>query len=232
MSSFWRIGKTFRFEATREVRGRLDGRTFAAEVVLSSTELSGPGFVVDYGELAPVKKYIDTALDHQLLNQIVPDTSDAGLARHLMAWARNNLPPEASSVLRHVRILTGRPAPVPEHAVVDFDASHRLEGLPAEHQCARLHGHSYRITFPTRKAAPTRVPPSFAAYVDAELDGRLLNEVFGFNPTCEHLAEHFARWLHERNAAHPDAAHPGGRPVRVRVSETDSTWGEYQQVPE
>ena len=27
----------------------------------------------------------------------------------------------------------------------DFSASHQLLGLPAEHQCARLHGHNYIV---------------------------------------------------------------------------------------
>ncbi len=26
-----------------------------------------------------------------------------------------------------------------------FSASHQLEGLPPEHQCARLHGHNYKV---------------------------------------------------------------------------------------
>ncbi|HUM68046.1 MAG TPA: 6-carboxytetrahydropterin synthase, partial [Chloroflexota bacterium] len=26
-----------------------------------------------------------------------------------------------------------------------FSASHQLNGLPLEHQCARLHGHNYEV---------------------------------------------------------------------------------------
>ncbi|MEV6984031.1 6-carboxytetrahydropterin synthase [Sphaerisporangium sp. NPDC051017] len=230
MSGLWRIGKTFRFEATREVAGRLDGRTFTAEVVLASATLSSPGLVVDFGVLAPVKKHIGAVLDHQLLNEVVPDPSDDGLAQHLTIWARDHLPPEASSVLQHVRIQTGRPTSLAARTAVDFDASHRLDGLPPGHQCGRLHGHSYRVILPAEEPAwpaPASMPPFLADYIAGELDGRLLNDLFGFNPTCEHLAEYFARWLYERDVIDSD-----GHPVMVRVSETESTWGEYQGRPE
>ncbi|MEW2401364.1 6-carboxytetrahydropterin synthase [Streptomyces sp. NPDC046862] len=230
MSGLWRIGKRFPFEATREVGGRFDGRTFTAEVVLASETLSSPGFVVDFGVLSPVKKYIGAVLDHQLLNEVVPDPSDDGLAQHLTTWARNHLPPEACSVLQRVRIHTGRPASLPARTAVDFDASHRLDGLPPDHQCARLHGHSYRVILPAEEPAwpaPANMPPFFADYLVGDVDGRLLNDVFAFNPTCEHLAAYFARWLHERDVTGPD-----GCPVTVRVSETESTWGEYQGRPE
>ncbi|MET8981656.1 6-carboxytetrahydropterin synthase [Streptomyces sp. NPDC004539] len=229
MNGSWRIGKTFRFEATREVAGRLDGRTFTAEVVLASRELTDPGFVVDFGELAPVKEHIDAWLDHRLLNEVVADAGDDGLARYLETWAREHLTAEAASALLHVRVSSGRPVPVPAHLAVTFDASHRLDGLPSWHRCARLHGHSYQVVLPvqgTAWPAPVEVPSFLADYITDMFDGRLLNEVVG-NPTCEHLAEHLAHQVYEQGFTGPD-----GLPVGVRVSETESTWGEYLWRPE
>ncbi|OIJ86423.1 6-pyruvoyl trahydropterin synthase family protein [Streptomyces colonosanans] len=230
MTGLWRIGKLFRFEATREVADGLDGHSFTAEVVLGSEALSNPGFVVDFGVLASVKKHIDAVLDHRVLNGVVPDPSDDGLARHLTAWARDNLPPEAASVLQSVRIHTGRPTSIPARTAVDFGATHWLDGLPPKHQCSRRHGHSYRVTLPAQGPAwpaPSDMPPFFADYIAGELDGRVLNDVLDFNPTCEHLSDYFARWLTERDVTDSD-----GRPITVRVSETESTWGEYQGRPE
>jgi 6-pyruvoyltetrahydropterin/6-carboxytetrahydropterin synthase len=86
-----------------------------------------------------------------------------------------------------------------------FEAAHRLPHVPADHKCARLHGHSFhvRVTvsgpvgavsgwvmdFADRKAA-------FAPLMDA-LDHRYLNEIPGLeNPTSEVLAI----WIWQRLA--------------------------------
>jgi 6-pyruvoyltetrahydropterin/6-carboxytetrahydropterin synthase len=81
-----------------------------------------------------------------------------------------------------------------------FEAAHQLPNVPSGHKCARLHGHSFRVTvyvqgqvsadsgwvmdFADIKAAfePLRVL----------LDHRFLNEIEGLsNPTSENLA----RWI-------------------------------------
>ncbi|KUO04810.1 6-carboxytetrahydropterin synthase [Streptomyces caeruleatus] len=229
MSGKWRIGKLFRFEATRELSGRRDGHSFTAEIVLASEALTGPGFVADFGELAPVKKHIDAVLDHRMLNDVVPDPSDEGIAEHLRGWARDHLPAAVSSVLQDVRIRTGRTMSPPAGTAVDFGATHWLEGLPPGHQCGHHHGHTYRVFLPASGPewpAPVNLPPSFADYLTSGLDGQVLNDVFAFNPTCEHLAEHFAKWLAERDIAGIDE-----EVLTVRVSETESTWGEHEGRP-
>jgi 6-pyruvoyltetrahydropterin/6-carboxytetrahydropterin synthase len=78
-----------------------------------------------------------------------------------------------------------------------FEAAHRLPGVPADHRCARMHGHSYRIGV----AIEGEVDPEtgwLADFADItavvepllrnELDHRILNDVPGLeNPTAELL---------------------------------------------
>jgi 6-pyruvoyltetrahydropterin/6-carboxytetrahydropterin synthase len=111
-----------------------------------------------------------------------------------------------------------------------FSASHRLPGLPAGHKCGRPHGHNYTVELvlgcdeliePGFVTDFTDLAP-FKAYLDDTFDHRDLNEVLDRPPTSERLAEHFAWWAmeHLEPVLH-------GRVLRVRVSETDSTWAEY-----
>uniref|UniRef100_A0AAU2JXS4 6-carboxy-5,6,7,8-tetrahydropterin synthase n=1 Tax=Streptomyces sp. NBC_00049 TaxID=2903617 RepID=A0AAU2JXS4_9ACTN len=222
----WHIGKTFRFEATRQVDSQQDGRSFTAEAVLSANALSKEGFVVDFGELDPLRQYVAATLDHRLLNDQVPDVSNKGLGLHLTDWARLHLPAPAAKALVEVRVSSGRPVPPAFAAAATFDATHRLEGLAEEHQCSRLHGHSYVVTIPAEGAAyprPANMPKILAHYVTATFHGQVLNDVLPVNPTSEHLAEHFARWLEDRTIT------PGnGRTMRVRVSETVNSWAEFE----
>ena len=85
-----------------------------------------------------------------------------------------------------------------------FEAAHRLPMVPADHKCARMHGHSFRVEV----AVAGEVDPRTGWLVDfgditavvepllkAELDHRTLNDVPGLeNPTSEHLS----RWLWTR----------------------------------
>lgn len=84
-----------------------------------------------------------------------------------------------------------------------IEAAHRLPNLPADHKCARLHGHSFEITLAVRGELDPRLGwiVDFAAIdeafapVFAVLDHRYLNEIAGLeNPTSELLA----RWVLER----------------------------------
>lgn len=108
-----------------------------------------------------------------------------------------------------------------------FSASHTLCGLPPGHPCARLHGHNYRVQVELRAA--TLVPPGFVRdyrelnrfrnYLDAEVDHRHLNDLFGDEGvTAEVLAERFYTWCRQ---LWPEVS-------AVRVSETDKTWAEYR----
>jgi 6-pyruvoyltetrahydropterin/6-carboxytetrahydropterin synthase len=87
-----------------------------------------------------------------------------------------------------------------------FEAAHRLPRVPPEHKCARLHGHSFRVSV----TVAGEVDPATGWLVDygeiaalvepllkRELDHRTLNDVPGLeNPTSEHLCV----WLWERLA--------------------------------
>ena len=86
-----------------------------------------------------------------------------------------------------------------------FEAAHRLPNVPAGHKCARLHGHSFRVTI--HVTGPLREPEGWvmdfgdlkAAWrpLHDVLDHHYLNDVPGLeNPTSEVLA----RWLWARLA--------------------------------
>ncbi len=107
-----------------------------------------------------------------------------------------------------------------------FSASHQLTELPADHQCARLHGHNYIVEVELSSAdlnehgfvrdyhelAPLK------RYIDDELDHRHLNDVLRHNcVTAEFLARHLYEWCQTR----------WQEVTAVRVSETPKTWAEY-----
>ena len=107
-----------------------------------------------------------------------------------------------------------------------FEASHQLTGLPPEHKCSRLHGHSYKVVFVLE--APDLNGAGFVRdyadldavreYINGSLDHRHLNDVLGGNPTSERLAEHLYRRFERR---FPEL-------TEVGVSETASTWAVYR----
>jgi 6-pyruvoyltetrahydropterin/6-carboxytetrahydropterin synthase len=98
-----------------------------------------------------------------------------------------------------------------------FEAAHRLPNVPEGHQCARLHGHSFRVAVHVRGPLDPTLGwvMDFAELkaawrpLDEALDHRYLNDVPGLeNPTSEVLA----RWIWERLAP----ALPGLSQVVVR----------------
>ena len=107
-----------------------------------------------------------------------------------------------------------------------FSASHQLDHLPEDHQCARLHGHNYVVEIVLSAPALNRndfvvdygdLEP-FKKIIDTCLDHRHLNEVIPYRTTAENIA----RWLFEKaRALWPQV-------VAVRVSETSNTWARYQ----
>jgi 6-pyruvoyltetrahydropterin/6-carboxytetrahydropterin synthase len=87
-----------------------------------------------------------------------------------------------------------------------FEAAHRLPAVPADHKCARLHGHSFRVEVHVRGPVDPRLgwvldfADLKAAFdpLHEQLDHRYLNEVAGLaNPTSENLAA----WIWDRLAA-------------------------------
>lgn len=77
----WKICKKFSFDAAHKLNGlppghkcgNLHGHTYTVEVEFSSEDLDEYGFVVDFGDLAPIKQLIDGAFDHRCLNDVVPE---------------------------------------------------------------------------------------------------------------------------------------------------------------
>jgi 6-pyruvoyltetrahydropterin/6-carboxytetrahydropterin synthase len=84
-----------------------------------------------------------------------------------------------------------------------FEAAHRLPNVAADHKCARLHGHSFRVKLyvsgPVDPHAGwvadfAELKRAFRPLHD-RLDHHYLNEIEGLeNPTSENLA----RWIWQR----------------------------------
>lgn len=100
-----------------------------------------------------------------------------------------------------------------------FEAAHRLPNVPAEHKCARLHGHSFMVRIVVEGSVGETsgwvmdfgdIKKAFKP-VWEQLDHHYLNEVPGLeNPTSENIA----RWIWQKlKPALPELA-------RVEIRET------------
>lgn len=78
-----------------------------------------------------------------------------------------------------------------------FEAAHRLPNVPADHKCARLHGHSFQATIQVRGPLDDAMGwlldygeiKRFVEPLRRELDHHYLNEIAGLeNPTSENIA--------------------------------------------
>lgn len=115
-----------------------------------------------------------------------------------------------------------------------FEASHQLIGLPEDHKCSNVHGHSYRVRVELSDQPDNigfvrdyRHLDALKDYIDTHLDHRHLNEVIPAPPdgslnntTAEHLAFYLFSWCRRR---WPEV-------VAVYVSETQKTWACYREV--
>lgn len=109
----FRIGKSFTFESAHQIPGLPEGHkcggrhghSYTVTVTLEREELVEPGFVTDFGDLAPFKRYINECLDHRDLNQVleIAPTSEL-LAWHLAECFIEHLEPQVPGRLATVRI--------------------------------------------------------------------------------------------------------------------------------
>jgi len=84
-----------------------------------------------------------------------------------------------------------------------FEAAHKLPNVAADHKCARLHGHSFRVEIVVAGECDPRlgwlmdyadISEAFKPLLD-QLDHYYLNEIPGLeNATSENLA----RWIWDR----------------------------------
>lgn len=96
------VGKRFTFDAAHHLPSlpdghkcrRVHGHTYVVEVCVGAPLLSGPGFVTDFGDLAPFADYLKATFDHRDLNEVVDfEPTSELLAEHLAHWFVENLQP-------------------------------------------------------------------------------------------------------------------------------------------
>ncbi|WP_310618552.1 6-carboxytetrahydropterin synthase QueD [Flexibacterium corallicola] len=90
------ITKEFAFSASHQLCGlpeehpcaRLHGHNYVVLIELRSKTLDDYGFVVDFNELKPLKRYLDDKLDHRHLNEVFGHdmVTSEFLASHLFEW--------------------------------------------------------------------------------------------------------------------------------------------------
>ena len=103
---------------------------------------------------------------------------------------------------------------------------HFLEGLPSTHPCSMVHGHNYVITveLSSNKLNSTgfvvdyRELEAIKKWIDGNMDHKMLNSVFLFNPTAENIAKHLYDTFKD---LYPEL-------TAVEVSETPKTNARYE----
>ncbi|MEV0003435.1 6-carboxytetrahydropterin synthase QueD [Micromonospora sp. NPDC050980] len=109
----YRIGKSFAFEAAHRLGGlperhkcaRVHGHSYTVEVTLVAHVLSGPGFVVDFADLEPVKQYLADTFDHRLINEaIAVEPTSENLSRLIFDWCAERLPLPDGVCIEAVRV--------------------------------------------------------------------------------------------------------------------------------
>jgi 6-pyruvoyltetrahydropterin/6-carboxytetrahydropterin synthase len=96
------ITKDFEFSASHQLTGlsgghpcsRLHGHNYIVRIKLRSKDLDATGFVVDYGELWPLRDLIHEELDHQHLNDVLDrNPTSENLAKYIHDWCVDNAYP-------------------------------------------------------------------------------------------------------------------------------------------
>lgn len=95
------ITKEFHFSAGHVLNGlpdghpcgRRHGHNYIIRMELGSTTLDETGFVQDYGELQPVKDWINDVVDHYWLNDKIPGQPSAeNIAKHVYHLFKSQFP--------------------------------------------------------------------------------------------------------------------------------------------
>ncbi|MEV4320606.1 6-carboxytetrahydropterin synthase [Microbispora rosea] len=122
------IGKLFDFEAGHRLPSlapehkcsRQHGHSYEVELILTAAALEGPGFVTDFGDLAPFRRFLDTELDHHNLHEIMPvEPTSEHLAQFLAGWFIQNVEPGIPGRLVAVQVRET------EHSWARFDVEER-----------------------------------------------------------------------------------------------------------
>lgn len=102
----YQISKRFEFSASHVIGGlpddhpcsRLHGHNYVVEVVLEGADLDSVGFIRDYRELSALKGFIDEAVDHRHLNDVMGHdrTTAEALAKWLYDWCAAKWPETAA----------------------------------------------------------------------------------------------------------------------------------------
>jgi 6-pyruvoyltetrahydropterin/6-carboxytetrahydropterin synthase len=109
----YRIGRRFTFAAAHQLHGlpdghkcsNLHGHTYTAEIELTADALTGPGFVTDFGDLAPFRRYLETRIDHRNLNEVLSfEPTAENLALHFFDWCAQHLEPDIPGRVTAVRV--------------------------------------------------------------------------------------------------------------------------------
>lgn len=96
----YQISKSFTFDADHWVPGLPEGHkcgrqhdhSYVVQVFLSAQKLSGPGFVVDFGELSPLRDHLRQNLDRRLLNDVMTAApTSENIALKLFDWCHEHL---------------------------------------------------------------------------------------------------------------------------------------------
>ncbi|MGH3405282.1 MAG: 6-carboxytetrahydropterin synthase QueD [Streptosporangiaceae bacterium] len=107
------IGKRFSFEAAHALAdlpaghkcARLHGHTYTVEIELTASQLVPPGFVTDFADLTPFRRYLTDTIDHRHLNEVLPvEPTSENLARHFFTWCVTHLEPGIPARISAVRV--------------------------------------------------------------------------------------------------------------------------------
>jgi len=108
-----RIGRRFTFVAAHVLANlpdghkcsRLHGHTYTVEIELIASRLTPPGFVTDFGDLAPFRRYLDGHIDHRHLNEVLDvEPTSENLAEHFFTWCVTYLEPGIPGWVSAVRV--------------------------------------------------------------------------------------------------------------------------------